>query len=60
MEDGGAEVGEVEGEVGPDEDVDEVVGFASAGRVEEAAVHEEDGELGEEDGGAVEHFGRVC
>ena len=34
--------------------------FSRAGRVEEAAVHEEDGEFGEEDGGAVEHFGCVC
>ncbi len=60
LEDGRAEVGEVEGEVGPDEDVDEVVGFAGAGGVEEAAVHEEDGEFGEEYCGAVEHFRRVC
>ena len=51
-----AEVGEVEAEVGPDEEVDQVVGFSCAGRVEEAAVHEEDGEFGEEDGGAVDHF----
>ena len=36
-----------------------MVGFARAGRVEEAAVHEEDGEFGEEDGGAVEHFGCI-
>ncbi len=36
------------------------MGFAGAGRVEEAAVHEEDGEFGEEYGGAVEHFRRVC
>lgn len=60
LEDGGAEVGEVEGEIGPDEDVDEDVGFTRAGRVEEPAVHEEDGELCEKDGGAVEHFGCVC
>lgn len=60
LEDGGAEVGEIEGEVGPDEDVDEVVSFAGTGGVEEAAVHEEDGKLGEEDGGAIKHFGRVC
>ena len=60
LEDRGAEVGEVEGEVGPDEDVDEIVCFAGARGVEEAAVHEKDGEFGEEDGGAVEHFGRVC
>lgn len=60
LEDGGAEVGEVEGEVGPDEEVDDEVGLARPGHVEEPAVHEEDGELGEEDGGAVEHFGGVC
>lgn len=36
------------------------MGLARAGGVEEPAVHEEDGELGEEDGGAVEHFGGVC
>lgn len=60
LEDGGAEVGEVEGEIGPDEDVDEDVGFARAGHIEKAAVHEEDGELGEEDGGAVKHFRGVC
>lgn len=59
LEDGGAEVGEVEGEVGPDEEVDDEVGLARPGHVEEPAVHEEDGELGEEDGGAVEHFGGV-
>ena len=60
LEDCGAEVGEVEGKVGPDEEVDEIVGFACFGCVEEAAVHEEDGEFGEEDGGAVEHFCCVC
>ncbi len=60
LEDGGAEVWEVKGKVGPDEDVDEVVGFTVAGGVEEAAVHEEDGEFGEEDGGTVDHFGRVA
>ena len=60
LEDCGAEVGEVKGKVGPDENVDEVVGFARSGRVEEAPVHEEDGQFGEEDGGAVEHFHCVC
>lgn len=60
LEDRGAEVGEVEGEVGPDEEMDEIVSFACAGSVEEAAVHEEDGEFGEKDGGAVDHFGCVC
>ena len=60
LEDGRGEVGEVEGKVGPDEDVDEIMGFAGARGVEEAAEHEEDGQFCEEDGGAVEHFGRVC
>ena len=36
------------------------MGFAGAGCVEEAAVHEEDGEFGKEDGRAIEDFGRVC
>lgn len=39
LEDCGAQVGDVEGEVGPDEDEDEVVGFSGARGVEEAAVH---------------------
>lgn len=60
LEDAGEEVGEVESEVGPDEDVDEIVGFAGPGCVEKAAIHEEDGKFGEEDGRAVEDFGCVC
>ena len=60
LEDGGAEVGEIEGKVRPYEDVDEVVGFARTRCVEEPAVHEENGEFGEEDGRAVDHFSRVC
>ena len=60
LEDCGTEVGEVKGKVGPDEDVDEIVGFARSRRVEEAPVHEENGQLGEEDGRAVEHFHCVC
>ena len=59
LKDGGAQIGEVEGEVGPDEDVDEVMGFAGACGVEEAAVHEQYGKLCEEDGWAVEHLGRI-
>ena len=53
LEDGREEVGEVEGEICPDEDVDEIVSFPYAGYVEEATVHEEDGELGEKDRRAV-------
>lgn len=47
LEDGREEVGEIEDEVCPDEDVDKIVGFTCAGGVEEATVHEEDGEFGE-------------
>ena len=60
LEDGREEVGEIEHEVCPDEDVDKIVGFASAGGVEEATIHEEDGELGEKYRWAVYQFGRVC
>ena len=60
LEDGGTEVGEVEGEIGPDEDEDEIVGFTRAGCVEEAPIHQQDGEFGEEDGWAVKHFRGVC
>ena len=49
-------MGDVKGDVGPDDEVDEIVGFARAGWVEETAVHEQDGEFGEEDGWAVKHF----
>lgn len=53
LKDGGEEVGEIEGEVCPDEDVDKIVGFPGSGYVEEATVHEEDGELGQENCRAV-------
>ena len=53
LKDGGEEVGQIEGEVCPDEDVDKIVGFPGASYVEEATVHEEDGELGEKDRRAV-------
>ena len=36
------------------------MGFSRARGVEETAVHEQDGEFGEEDGRAVEHFRGVC